>query len=291
MSKVIKVNFVYSPFIFPFECRHLLFYVVSFDRDRALQRLLETGGERGAAGGAGGAGADSERVAPRLDRRKRTVQRQNVLRQAEHVMHEFAHSKALLEIQYENEVGTGLGPTLEFYALVSQELQRADLDLWHGSENFKQKPTSFGGEIVKSQPAVTDQLASSVRDALNLNDDGSAEPSEEKETSIPSPAPDATYVSWPCGLFPQAIGRNARASHLSRVKAKFRFLGKFMAKAVMDSRMVSFIVIHSWTFWSLSRSPKTLQQLLIDCPSKIFGRLTKFAYSLSSIKNSSAPII
>lgn len=163
-------------------------------------------------------------------------------------MHEFAHSKALLEIQYENEVGTGLGPTLEFYALVSQELQRADLDLWHGSENFKQKPTSFGGEIVKSQPpVVTDRsadaaarLASSVRDALNLDEERAPEPSDlEKETSIPSPAPDATYVSWPCGLFPQAVGRNARASHVSRAKAKFRFLGKFMAKAVMDSRMVS----------------------------------------------------
>jgi len=30
------------------------------------------------------------------------------------------------------QVGTGLGPTLEFYALVSRELQRADLDLWRG---------------------------------------------------------------------------------------------------------------------------------------------------------------
>ncbi|CAH0406076.1 unnamed protein product [Chilo suppressalis] len=243
------------PFVFPFECRHLLFYVVSFDRDRALQRLLEAGGERGAAGA--GAGADSERVAPRLDRRKRTVQRHNVLRQAEHVMHEFAHSKALLEIQYENEVGTGLGPTLEFYALVSQELQRADLDVWHGSENFKQKP-SFGGEIVKSQPpVVTDRssdaaarLASSVRDALSLDEDRAPEPSDlEKETLIPSPAPDATYVSWPCGLFPQAIGRNARASHLSRVKAKFRFLGKFMAKAVMDSRMVDIPLSVSMYRW------------------------------------------
>ncbi|CAH0747219.1 unnamed protein product [Diatraea saccharalis] len=243
------------PFVLPFECRHLLFYVVSFDRDRALQRLLEAGGERGAAGA--GAGPDSERVAPRLDRRKRTVQRHNVLRQAEHVMHEFAHSKALLEIQYENEVGTGLGPTLEFYALVSQELQRADLDVWHGSENFKQKP-SFGGEIVKSQPpVVTDRssdaaarLASSVRDALSLDEDRAPEPSDlEKETSIPSPAPDATYVSWPCGLFPQAIGRNARASHLSRVKAKFRFLGKFMAKAVMDSRMVDIPLSVSMYRW------------------------------------------
>ena len=32
------------------------------------------------------------------------------------------------------QVGTGLGPTLEFYALVSQELQRADLGLWRGDE-------------------------------------------------------------------------------------------------------------------------------------------------------------
>ncbi|XP_053601004.1 E3 ubiquitin-protein ligase TRIP12 isoform X2 [Plodia interpunctella] len=247
------------PFIFPFECRHLLFYVVSFDRDRALQRLLEAGGERG--GAAAAAGNDSERVAPRLDRRKRTVQRHNVLRQAEHVMHEFAHSKALLEIQYENEVGTGLGPTLEFYALVSQELQRADLDLWHGSENFKQKPTSFAGEIVKSQPpVVTDRsadaaarLASSVRDALSLDEERSPEPSElEKETLIPSPAPDATYVSWACGLFPQAVGRNARASHLSRVKAKFRFLGKFMAKAVMDSRMVDIPLSVTMYRWAVS---------------------------------------
>ncbi|XP_063890837.1 E3 ubiquitin-protein ligase TRIP12 isoform X2 [Helicoverpa armigera] len=246
------------PFVLPFECRHLLFYVVSFDRDRALQRLLEAGGERGGGGAAGGA---DERVAPRLDRRKRTVQRHNVLRQAEHVMHEFAHSKALLEIQYENEVGTGLGPTLEFYALVSQELQRADLDLWHGSENFKQKPTSFGGEIVKSQPpVVTDRsadaaarLASSVRDALNLDEERSPEPSDlEKETSIPSPAPDATYVTWPCGLFPQAVGRNARASHVSRVKAKFRFLGKFMAKAVMDSRMVDIPLSVSMYRWLVS---------------------------------------
>ncbi|CAB3231314.1 unnamed protein product [Arctia plantaginis] len=245
------------PFVLPFECRHLLFYVVSFDRDRALQRLLEAGGERG-VGGAGAGGGPDERVAPRLDRRKRTVQRHNVLRQAEHVMHEFAHSKALLEIQYENEVGTGLGPTLEFYALVSQELQRADLDLWHGSENFKQKPTSFGGEIVKSQPpVVTDRsadaaarLASSVRDALNLDEERSPEHSDlEKETSIPSPAPDATFVSWPCGLFPQAVGRNARASHISRVKAKFRFLGKFMAKAVMDSRMVDIPLSVSMYRW------------------------------------------
>ena len=46
------------------------------------------------------------------------------------VINELASSRSLLEIQYENEVGTGLGPTLEFYTLVSKEIQRADLGLW-----------------------------------------------------------------------------------------------------------------------------------------------------------------
>lgn len=52
-----------SPFLFPFEARHLLFYVTSFDRDRALQRLLDMTPEMSNSD-------SSERVTPRLDRRK-----------------------------------------------------------------------------------------------------------------------------------------------------------------------------------------------------------------------------
>ena len=37
------------PFLFPFETRQLLFYVTSFDRDRALLRLLDSVPELGAA--------------------------------------------------------------------------------------------------------------------------------------------------------------------------------------------------------------------------------------------------
>lgn len=113
------------PFLFPFETRHLLFYVTCFDRDRALQRLLDsTPGLN--------SNDSTERVTPRLDRRKKTVSRDDLLRQAEMVLQDVSSSKSLLEIQYENEVGTGLGPTLEFYALVSLELQKAELDLWKG---------------------------------------------------------------------------------------------------------------------------------------------------------------
>lgn len=105
------------PFLFQFETRQLLFYATSFDRDRALQRLLDMAPELSSSD-------SQERVTPRLDRRKRTISREDILKQAEQMLQDLAGSKALLEVQYENEVGTGLGPTLEFYALVSKELQK-----------------------------------------------------------------------------------------------------------------------------------------------------------------------
>ncbi|PIO29672.1 hypothetical protein AB205_0123590 [Aquarana catesbeiana] len=119
----------------------MLFYVTAFDRDRAMQRLLDTNPEINQSD------SQDSRVAPRLDRKKRTVNRDELLKQAESVMQDLGSSRAMLEIQYENEVGTGLGPTLEFYALVSQELQRADLGLWRGEEvtlpNPKGKPVMY----------------------------------------------------------------------------------------------------------------------------------------------------
>lgn len=180
--------------------------------------------------------------------------------------------------------------------MVSLELQRADLDLWHGSENFKQKPSSFGVDVIKSNQVVVKRdpddspltidpavnLASSVYNNLNLTEEHNrnsqnANPDNHfpsfdmpmimdsadlnlnselvaqdgqvvspvdvtvdnttKESQLPVPT-EVSYVNLPCGLFPQAMGRNTKISQLSRIKAKFRFLGKFMAKAVMDSRMV-----------------------------------------------------
>ncbi|XP_046393216.1 E3 ubiquitin-protein ligase TRIP12 isoform X4 [Ischnura elegans] len=187
------------PFLFPFETRQLLFYATSFDRDRALQRLLDSTPEL--------SGSDSaERVTPRLDRRKRTVSRDDILRQAEQVIADLASSRALLEVQYENEVGTGLGPTLEFYALVSKEVQRADLELWLGERVI------HGGLSLGSSSGVA-------------------------------------YIHSPTGLFPAPLPRNAKVAQVTRIKSKFRFLGKFMAKAVMDSRMLDLpfsIAFYRW---------------------------------------------
>lgn len=67
------------PFLFPFETRHLLFYVNVFDRDRALQRLLDTTPDLNSAD-------TTERVTPRLDRRKKAISREDILKQAENLI-------------------------------------------------------------------------------------------------------------------------------------------------------------------------------------------------------------
>jgi hypothetical protein len=39
----------------------------------------------------------------------------------------YASHRSMLEVEYYGEAGTGLGPTLEFFTLVSQEIQRSRL--------------------------------------------------------------------------------------------------------------------------------------------------------------------
>jgi E3 ubiquitin-protein ligase TRIP12 len=91
-------------------------------------------------------------------------------------------------IEFFAEVGTGLGPTLEFYALVSKEFSRKDLGMWRNSD----------------------------------------------VAANPSP-----YVDNPAGLFPCPIQDDLGLSEGGRkVSTMFRVLGQFVAKGLMDSRIV-----------------------------------------------------
>ncbi|KAG1930629.1 E3 ubiquitin-protein ligase TRIP12 [Pimephales promelas] len=100
----------------------------------------------------------------------------------------------LARVPPKDSVGTGLGPTQEFYALVSQELQRADLGLWRG---------------------------------------------EEVSLSNPKGSQEGTkYMFSSRGLFAVPFGRTTKPAHIAKIKMKFRFLGKLMAKAIMDFRLL-----------------------------------------------------
>lgn len=195
------------PFMFPFDTRYLLFYVVSFDRERALQRLIENAPDFS---------IDSRErsIVPRFDKRKRVVSRNDIYKSAESLFNDLGVSKSLIEIQYENEVGTGLGPTLEFYALVSKEFQRADFDMWRSDNN-----SNCGFK-------------------------------EEKDASNT-----VNYVFSNSGLFPSPIGRSTKLSIVNKQKSRFKLLGKFMAKALMDSRMVDIPLNILFYKWLLNENP------------------------------------
>nr|XP_039262468.1 E3 ubiquitin-protein ligase TRIP12-like [Styela clava] len=212
------------PFLLAFEVRQLLFKVSALGRDRALQHLLETGAaqEFSTALNMSSHSSDNSnrlsRFMPRIEKKKCSVSRKNLLQQAEKIISDHGHSRAMIEVDYEEEVGTGLGPTLEFFTLTSKELQGCSLGLWR------------------------DELPAG--EALSDDDDVS-DPS--KDTSIKK------YVATNVGLFPKPLGRAAKHNQVSRIKSKYRFIGKFLAKALLDGRLVDLPLSTTCYKWLLGK--------------------------------------
>jgi E3 ubiquitin-protein ligase TRIP12 len=47
----------------------------------------------------------------------------------------FDSSSSILDVHFQGEVGTGLGPTLEFFASVCREFAWRDLKLWRDADS------------------------------------------------------------------------------------------------------------------------------------------------------------
>lgn len=62
--------------------------------------------------------------------RVKVPRNEQLLEWAFQVMKYHSQRKSVLEIEFIGEEGTGLGPTLEFYALVAAEIQKTALGLW-----------------------------------------------------------------------------------------------------------------------------------------------------------------
>lgn len=76
----------------------------------------------------------------RLKHERVKVPRGNTLLEwAMQVMKCHVHRKSMLEIEFQGEEGTGLGPSLEFYALVAAELQKKELGMWLVDDDFHDK--------------------------------------------------------------------------------------------------------------------------------------------------------
>lgn len=117
------------PFLFPFDTRYTFLQSTSFGYARLLQKWV------------GQARPDTNRrnedlgYLGRLPRQKVRISRDRILESAYKVFELYGSSRASLEVEFFNEVGSGLGPTLEFYALVSKEFARKSLGLWRAGDH------------------------------------------------------------------------------------------------------------------------------------------------------------
>lgn len=67
--------------------------------------------------------------------KKYRVTRSSILEGAVSMMTNHDPSSRIVEVEFEGEVGTGRGPTFEFYTTISHELQRAELGMWRGDSS------------------------------------------------------------------------------------------------------------------------------------------------------------
>ncbi|KAG6833243.1 hypothetical protein H0H87_009864 [Tephrocybe sp. NHM501043] len=124
------------PFIFPFATRYNFLQSTSFGYARLI---LKWQSQQSRA-------QDSSRrdegigFLGRLQRQKVRISRKHILESAVKVFELYGSSSSILEVEYFEEVGTGLGPTLEFYSLVSKEFARKDLKIWRDTEPSASTP-------------------------------------------------------------------------------------------------------------------------------------------------------
>lgn len=110
------------PFLFGFETRCKYFRLAALGQ-RTAQPHLSHHDDVGAING-------RRQNSGSYPRKKFLVHRNRILDSAAQMMNLHAHERVVLEVEYNEEVGTGLGPTLEFYTLVSHEFQKSGLCLW-----------------------------------------------------------------------------------------------------------------------------------------------------------------
>lgn len=197
------------PFLFPFETRRQFFYSTAFGLSRALHRLQQQGAENHSSAN------EREIRVGRLQRQKVRVSRNQILDSAAKVMEMYSSNKAMLEVEYFGEVGTGLGPTLEFYTLLSHEFQKVPLQMWRCNSSNEESA-----------------MQSNIDEHTEFNRNDTV---QKEKIGVDS---SNDFVSTSLGLFPRPWPPNADSSQFKKVVEYFRLIGRVMAKALQDGRLL-----------------------------------------------------
>ncbi|EPX73088.1 ubiquitin-protein ligase E3 [Schizosaccharomyces octosporus yFS286] len=167
------------PFLIPFESRYQLLQSTSLGLARSVSFILSRNSNLPKNEGS------SILQYVSLRRQKIRIPRKDMFNYALQVLSSYGSSDKVLEIEYEDEVGSGLGPTLEFYTTVSREFTNTALDIWRNEQG------------------------------------------------------DSQYVFHASGLFPSPISMAEGSDESKRKLSLFSALGKFVARSIYDSRIVS----------------------------------------------------
>ncbi|KIP04525.1 hypothetical protein PHLGIDRAFT_191474 [Phlebiopsis gigantea 11061_1 CR5-6] len=216
------------PFLFPFATRYNFLQSTSFGYARLI---LKWQSQQSRSQDSSSRRDDGVGFLGRLQRQKVRISRKHILESAVKVFELYGSSSSILEVEYFEEVGTGLGPTLEFYSLVSKEFARRDLKIW--------------------------------RDADGMHP--------------------GAYVHHPTGLFPAPIPPEDVISDGGQKRTHiFRVIGQFVAKAMLDSRIIDLSV--NKMFLKLILGEEVL--LTIENLKRVDAEL---AASLVKLRNMTAP--
>jgi E3 ubiquitin-protein ligase TRIP12 len=151
------------PFLFPFETRHLFLQSTSFGYSRSMMRWQSNQSENDDRRDRR---RDERPLMGRLQRQKVRISRTRILESAVKVMEMYGASPSVLEVEYFEEVGTGLGPTLEFYSTVSKEFSKKKLKLWRENESEDTSEYAFGKLGLFPAPMSDEQAETEVSKKL-----------------------------------------------------------------------------------------------------------------------------
>ncbi|KAJ6069828.1 hypothetical protein N7499_011715 [Penicillium canescens] len=152
-------------FLFPFETRHLFLQSTAFGYSRAMMRWQNSQSEDSRRD----MRRDDRPFLGRLQRQKVRISRARILDSAMKVMELYGSSPSILEVEYFEEVGTGLGPTLEFYSTVSKEFSKKKLKIWRETEGASSGAEYAFGKRGLFPAPMSDQQAAQDSGKKQLN--------------------------------------------------------------------------------------------------------------------------
>jgi len=153
-------------FLFPFETRHLFLQSTAFGYSRAMMRWHNS---QSSEDSRRDMRRDDRPFLGRLQRQKVRISRARILDSAMKVMELYGSSPSVLEVEYFEEVGTGLGPTLEFYSTVSKEFSKKKIKIWRETDGTSSTAEYAFGKRGLFPAPMSDEQASQESGKKQLN--------------------------------------------------------------------------------------------------------------------------